>query len=107
METIFKNDTLMLMLLLVYNCIVIPEVQLTSSLMVFDLKEEATLQCNAVGGYPPIRNISLMKNGQVILNRVSDKITYTISGGLPKNVYGLYECNVNNTATISSQAILL
>ena len=84
-----------------------PEVELTSDMMVFESKEEATLQCAAGGGYPPIHNISLVKNGQVILNRISDKVTYTTSGGLPRNVYGLYECIVNNTAGTSTQTILL
>ena len=84
-----------------------PEVELTSVVKVFDSREVATLQCTAAGGYPPIHNMSLVKNSQVILNRVSSDITYTTSGGLPRNVYGLYECIVNNTAGILSQAILL
>ena len=73
----------------------------------FDLEEEATLQCTADGGYPPIHNISLVKNGQVILNRVMDEVTYKTSRGLPRKVYGSYECIVNNTAETSSRTILL
>ena len=75
--------------------------------MVFDTKEEATLHCVAVGGYPPIHNISLVKDGQVILNSFPDEVTYTTSGGLPKEVYGSYNCIVNNTAGASSRTILL
>ena len=84
-----------------------PEIQLTSNVLVFDSKEEATLRCKVAGGYPPIHNMSLVKNGQVIVNRVSSEINYTTSGGLPQKVYGSYSCIVNNTAGISSRAILL
>ena len=84
-----------------------PELQLSSSMKVFDSSEQATLQCKAVGGYPPVRNLTVMKNDQVILNRASDKITYTTSGGLPRNVYGLYDCIASNTAGTVSETILL
>ena len=60
-----------------HNSIESPEVQLTSSLMIFESTEEATLQCTALGGYPPIHNISLVKNGMVILSRVSSEVTCT------------------------------
>ena len=85
------------------------EVEFTSSLMVFDFQENATLQCTAVGGDPAIHNMSLMKNDQVLCNKASDKITYTTSGGLPKSVYGLYDCNVSNASgtVLESNAILL
>ena len=73
----------------------------------FDLSEQATLQCKAVGGYPPVQNITLMKNDQVILNRTSDKITYTTSEGLPRNMYGLYDCIASNAAGTVSETILL
>ena len=84
-----------------------PEVVLTSDVMVFDSKEEATLQCTAVSGYPLIHNITLMKNGHVIHNRISNDVMYTTSGGLPKDVYGSYVCIVNNTVGTSSMGILL
>ena len=84
-----------------------PEVGLTSNVLVFDSKEEATLRCTAAVGYPPIHNMSLVKNSHVLLNRVSNEITYTTSGGLPQKVYGSYTCIVNNTAGTSSMTILL
>ena len=84
-----------------------PEVQLTSDVTVFDLQEEATLQCTAAGGYPLVHNMSLVKNGQVTLNSVSNEITYTTNGGLPKDIYGSYVCIVNNTAGTSSRTLLL
>ena len=90
-----------------YISIESPEIGLTANVLVFDSTEEATLQCTATGGYPPIHNMSLVKNSQVILNRVSNEITYTTSGGLPQKVYGSYSCNVNNTAGTSSRTILL
>ena len=84
-----------------------PEVRLSSDVTVLASNEEATLQCTAGGGYPLIHNISLVKNGEVIVNQNSDKITYTTSGGLPRRVYGLYYCIVNNTAGTVTQRILL
>ena len=97
-----------------YSCLIYehvitesPLIELTSDVMVFDSKEDATLQCTAAEGYPPIHNMSLVKNGQVVLNEVASEITYTTMGGLPRNVFGLYECVVNNTAGTLSQTILL
>ena len=55
--------TLLSIVLFAYNSIESPEVQLTSSLMIRESTEEDTLQCTAVGGYPPIQNVSLVKNG--------------------------------------------
>ena len=98
---------LLLLVWFIQNFIESPEVMLTSSLMILESTEEATLQCTAVGGYPPIHNISLVKNGMLILSRVSSEVTYTTAGGLPKDVYGLYMCLVNNTAGTSSRTILL
>ena len=90
-----------------YNFVESPKIELTSNVKAFDSKEKATLTCTATGGYPPIHNMSLVKNGQVILNRVSNEITYTPHGGFPKEVYGAYSCIVNNTAGTSSRTILL
>ena len=86
------------------------EVHLSSSPMVFDLQEDATLQCTAVGGDPAIHNISLVKNDQVLDSKALDEIiTYTTSGGLPRDIYGLYGCNVSNSsgAVLESNVILL
>ena len=41
-----------------------PEVSLTYD-VVPEARKEAILNCNATGGYPPIRNMSLVKSGQV------------------------------------------
>ena len=84
-----------------------PELRLSSSVKVFDSSKEATLQCSAVGGYPPVHNLTLIKNGQVILNKAYDEISYTTHGGLPINVYGLYDCFVSNVAGTVSETILL
>ena len=78
-----------------------PEVELTCDVMVFDTKQDAA------GGYPPIHNISLVNNGQVILNRVLDKVRYTTRGGVPHNTYRLCDSIVNNLAGMSKQAIFL
>ena len=74
---------------------------------VFDSQEEATLRCTADGGLPAIYNISLIKNGQVIHNKSSNELTYTTSGGLPRKVYGLYGCNISNTAGTVSESLFL
>ena len=98
---------LLSIVLFTYDSIESPEVRLTSSLMIFELTEEATLQCTVVGGYPPIHNISLVKNGVVILSRFTSEVKHTTASGLPRDVYGLYTCIVNNTAGTSSKTILL
>ena len=90
-----------------YNFVEGPKIQLTSNVKAFESKKEATLTCTATCGYPHIYNMSLVKNGRVILNRVSNEITYTTHGRFPKEIYGAYSCIVNNTAGTSSRTILL
>ena len=95
------------MLWFIHTFIESPKVEFTSDVVVFELGVKAILKCIAVSGYPPIHNVTLMKNGQVIHESVSKDVVYTTSGGLPKDIYGLYVCIVNNTVETSSMTILL
>ena len=59
--------------------------------------ENATLVCSATGGYPPITNISLLKNGDVIASAASESTLQVNTADLPPNIshYGLYVCLVD------------
>ena len=106
-NNILKGAMRLYMLVLLLESTVRPEIKFTSSVTEFDSQEEATLLCTANGGLPAIYNISLIKNGQVIHNKSSDELIYTTSGGLPRRVYGLYDCNVSNTAGTVSETLFL
>ena len=52
------------------------------------------LVCSATGGYPPITNISLLKNGDMMASATSESTLQVNIADLPTNInhYGLYIC---------------
>ena len=71
--------------------------------------ENAILVCSATGGYPPITNISLLKNGDVITSAASDSTLQVNTADLPPNInrYGLYICLVNLSSISLQQSVVL
>ena len=67
------------------------------------------LVCSATGGYPPITNISLLKNGDVIASAASDSTLQVNTADLPTNInhYGLYVCLVNLSGISLQQSVVL
>ena len=67
------------------------------------------LVCSATGGYPPITNISLLKNGDVIASAASDSTLQVNTADLPPNInrYGLYVCLVNLSGIPLQQSVVL
>ena len=67
------------------------------------------LVCSATGGYPPITNISLLKNGDVIASAASDAILQVNTADLPPNIYryGLYVCLVDLSGLPLQQSVVL
>ena len=71
--------------------------------------QNAMLVCSATGGYPPITNISLLKNGDVIASAASDSTLQVNTADLPTNInrYGLYICLVNLSGIPLQQSVVL
>ena len=71
--------------------------------------ENAMLVCSAIGGYPPITNISLHKNGDVMASAASDSILQVNTADLPPNInhYGLYVCLVDLSGITLQQSVVL
>ena len=67
------------------------------------------LVCSATGGYPPITNISLLKNGEVIASAASDSTLQVNIADLPPNInhYGLYVCLTNLSGIPLQQSVVL
>ena len=67
------------------------------------------LVCSATGGYPPITNISLLKNGDVIASAASDSTLQVNTADLPPNInrYGLYVCLVDLSGIQLQQSVVL
>ena len=67
----------------------------------------ATLTCSAHGGYPPIRTISIVKDGHIIaVSSTGGSLmvsTETVLGA----AHGLYSCNVNNSVLTEQHTVLL
>ena len=63
--------------------------------------ENTMLVCSATGGYPPITNISLLKNGDVIASAASVSTLQVNTADLSPNInhYGLYVCLVDFQAS--------
>ena len=71
--------------------------------------ENAMLVCSATGGYPPITNISLLKNSDLIASAASDSTLQVNTADLPPNVsrYGLYVCVVDLSGFPLQQSVVL
>ena len=64
--------------------------------------ENAILVCSATGGYPPITNISLLKNGDVVASAGSDS---TLQVNTSRH-YGLYTCHANLSGITLQQSVV-
>ena len=71
--------------------------------------ENAILVCSATGGYPPITNVSLLQNGDVMASAASDSTLQVNTADLPPNVnrYGLYVCLVDLSGISLQQSVVL
>ena len=70
--------------------------------------QNAMVVCSATGGYPPIRNISLLKNGDVIASTASESTLQVNAADIPTSInhYGLYICLVDLSG-IPQQSVVL
>ena len=64
--------------------------------------QNAMLVCSATGGYPPITNISLLKNGAVIASTASESTLQVNTS----HHYGLYTCCVNLSGLTLQQGVV-
>ena len=71
--------------------------------------QNAMLVCSATGGYPPITNISLLKNGDVIASSASESTLQVNTADLPPSIshYGLYVCLVDLSGIPLQQNVML
>ena len=71
--------------------------------------ENAALVCSASGGYPPITNISLLKNGDGIASTASESALQVNVADIPPNIsrYGLYICLVELSGVPLQQSVML
>ena len=69
----------------------------------------AMLVCSATGGYPPITNISLLKNGDVITSAASESTLQVNTADIPPSInrYGLYICLVDLSGVPLQQSVVL
>ena len=71
--------------------------------------KNAMLVCSATGGYPPITNISLLKNGGVIASAARESTLQVNTADLPPDInrYGLYVCLVEFSGFPLQQSVVL
>ena len=71
--------------------------------------QNAMLVCSATGGYPPITNISLLKNGDVIASSASKSTLHVNAADIPPNInhYGLYICRVDLSGVPLQRSVVL
>ena len=71
--------------------------------------ENTMLVCSATGGYPPITNISLLKNGGVIASAARESTLQVNTADLPPDInrYGLYVCLVEFSGFPLQQSVVL
>ena len=71
--------------------------------------QNAMLVCSATGGYPPITNISLLKNGDVIASSASESTLQVNTADISPNInhYGQYVCLVDLSRIPLQQSVVV
>ena len=70
--------------------------------------DNTQLVCSVTGGYPLYYNITLMKNDVFIANSIgSNQIVYSTSNDQTGHKYGLYQCIIDNKATVFETKLLI
>ena len=71
--------------------------------------QNAMVVCSATGGYPPIKNISLLKNGDVIASTASESTLQVNTADIPPSInrFGLYVCLVDLSGIPLQQSVVL
>ena len=71
--------------------------------------QNAMVVCSATGGYPPITNISLLKDGHVIASSASESTLRVNAADIPPNIsrYGLYVCRVDLSGVPLQKCVML
>ena len=72
------------------------------------MNQNTTVVCSVTGGYPPITNISLLKNGNVIASTASEsRLQVDTADIVACNHFGLYVCLVNLSDVAIQQSVVL
>jgi len=71
------------------------------------VNQNTTVVCSATGGYPPITNISLLKNDNVITTTASEPRLQVNAADIASNHFGLYVCLVNLSGVAIQRSVVL
>ena len=77
------------------------------TLQLHGANQNTTVVCSATGGYPPITNISLLKNGNVVASTASESRLQVNAADVGSNHFGLYVCLVNLSGVAIQQNVVL
>jgi len=77
------------------------------TLQLHGVNQNTNLVCSATGGYPPITNISLLKDGNVIANTASESRLQVNTADIASNHFGLYICLVNLSGVAIQRSVVL
>jgi len=69
--------------------------------------DNVSLICSATGGYPPITNISLLKNSNVIAYTTTESGLKISTADVASYRFGLYICLVNNSVMNFQESTIL
>ena len=77
------------------------------TLQLHGANQNTTVVCSATGGYPPITNLSLLKNGNVVASTASESRLQVNTADVASNHFGLYICLVNLSGVAIQQSVVL
>ena len=77
------------------------------TLQLHGANQNTSVVCSATGGYPPITNISLLKNGNVVASTASESRLQVNTADVASNHFGLYICLVNLSGVAIQQSVVL
>ena len=77
------------------------------TLQLHGANQNTSVVCSATGGYPPIANISLLKNGNVVTSTATESRLQVNTADIASNHFGLYVCLVNLSGVTLQQNVVL
>ena len=66
-----------------------------------------SLTCTAVGGYPPVKTMTLYKNNALLARTSSSGVHYNTQNRTTSSQYGKYRCLIDTKITVFVSEILL
>ena len=84
-----------------------PRVEFTAQRSTILSTLNTSLTYTAIGGYPPVKTITLYKNNVLLTRTSSSGVHYNTENRITPSQYGKYKCLIDTTVSVVGNEMLL